>query len=441
MPRRQPPTKRIARWTAVITQLALWVLLLARPALAEPITVVIQPSSADTFALQNSPGQNRDGRKNMWVRSRNGANRRSFVQFDLGAIPAGANITSANLTLYIKEAPDASRTLLAQRIAGNWGASSLTWNNQPGTAGSAVAVQSGTQSGVTLSWNVAADVQAMVDGSINNHGWRIVDAQEDSSTVYGYKFGTMETANGSERPSLTVTYTLNGSISGRAWSDDIRNGVQDAGEADWSGIAVTLLDSGGSPLDATSTDGSGAYGFSDLVAGDYAVAFALPNGRTLFSPQDQGGDDSLDSDADPSTGRSGTVSIVSGLDVSDLDAGLYDVSSSIAGTAWNDADGNGALDGGETGIEGVTVDLYRDENGDGALDGGDSLLGTQSSNGSGDFYFGSLDAGDYVLDVSDTGGVLSGFVLTGGSDPRAVTGLALDTAYPDGDFGYQQRNA
>lgn len=425
----------------MITQLALLVLLFARPMAAEPTTVVIQPSSADTFARQSNPTKNVDGRKNIWVTSASGANDRSFVQFDLSSVPASASITAAELTLYLKTAPSASRTILAQRIAGNWGASSLTWNNQPGTAGTAVAAQSGSQSKVFLSWNVTADVQAMVDGSVSNHGWRIADAQEDSSTEYGCKFGTMETNDGTQRPKLTVTFTLNGSISGRAWSDDNRNGVQDAGEADWSGIAVTLLDSGGSPLDSTSTDGSGAYGFSDLVAGDYAVAFALPNGRTQFSPQDQGGDDGLDSDVDSSTGRSGLVAIVSGLDITDLDAGLFDVSSSISGSIWNDADGNGALDGGETGIEGVTVDLYRDENGDGALDGGDSHLYTESSSGSGDYFFGSLDAGDYIVDVTDTGGVLSGFVLTGGSDPRAVTGLALDTGYSDGDFGYQQRNA
>lgn len=111
------------------------------------------------------------------------------------------------------------------------------------------------------------------------------------------------------------------SIGDRVWLDADGDGVQDAEEKGLAGIRVTLAgaDTDGNPVTLTTvTDATGDYDFMNLQAGDYTVTFD-PAGLTRmqwFTLQDQGTDDSLDSDGDPVTGvtRSYTV----GVDVDEL---------------------------------------------------------------------------------------------------------------------------
>ncbi len=106
----------------------------------------------------------------------------------------------------------------------------------------------------------------------------------------------------------------------RVWRDLNEDGVQDADEPGLAGVAVDLYDSSGFVI-STTTDVNGDYGFLNLTPGDYAAVFNLPTGNS-FSPQDAGADDALDSDADPGTGRTITLTLSAGqLDLS-WDAGL-----------------------------------------------------------------------------------------------------------------------
>jgi len=71
-----------------------------------------------------------------------------------------------------------------------------------------------------------------------------------------------------------------GSISGRIWRDDDGDGAAGATESGLEGVRVELRDAAGSALE-TSTDGSGAFSFASLCAGDYVVAVdesTLPSG-------------------------------------------------------------------------------------------------------------------------------------------------------------------
>ena len=106
------------------------------------------------------------------------------------------------------------------------------------------------------------------------------------------------------------------------------DGVQDSGEPGHSGVTVNLLDGSGNPvLDAddnpitTTTDASGKYAFPGLPAGSYSVAFVAPAGYTFTTP-DQGGDDTTDSDANQTTGRTPAVTLTPGESNPTLDAGL-----------------------------------------------------------------------------------------------------------------------
>jgi hypothetical protein len=179
-----------------------------------PISSCTVTSTADTYADQAtlSAGSNFGTNTTMQVQSSQtlglGTNRRSFARFDLSScsIPSSAQVVSAALQLYLSTAPSASRTYNASRITASWGETTLTWNNQPGVAAATSSVATGTTSGITLSWDVASDVQSFVSGSTTNNGWRISDAPESSTTTRTGTFATRESGTSSQRPSLAITY-------------------------------------------------------------------------------------------------------------------------------------------------------------------------------------------------------------------------------------------
>ena len=94
-------------------------------------------------------------------------------------------------------------------------------------------------------------------------------------------------------------------------------------------------------------------------------------------------------------------------------------------------------DEGESGIGGVTLDLYRDNNSDGVIDASDTLLDTQTTTGNGAYLFSDLLPGDYIVDVTDTGNVLlDDYEITTNNDPLAIH-LEAGTEYTDANFGYE----
>jgi SdrD B-like domain/Galactose oxidase, central domain/Kelch motif len=108
----------------------------------------------------------------------------------------------------------------------------------------------------------------------------------------------------------------------RVWEDTDGDGVQDAGEPGAANVLVALYDGAGTFLDATVTNASGTYVFANISVGaTYRLRFVPPTGQVLTA-MDQGGDDLLDSDADPVTQL--TPAFVHGLgqDSSRWDAGL-----------------------------------------------------------------------------------------------------------------------
>ncbi|WP_135506831.1 SdrD B-like domain-containing protein [Roseovarius aestuariivivens] len=146
-------------------------------------------------------------------------------------------------------------------------------------------------------------------------------------------------------------------IGGRVWFDVDRDGLQDPDEVGLSGVAVTLTGSGADGILGTSddttqtvvTDESGDYLFADLDPDrEYRTAFTLPFGYE-FTLRDQGLDDNIDSEVDPTTGLSSVIVLNSDADELSVDAGLIlanrppDISVEIGDTAnafiFEDADG------------------------------------------------------------------------------------------------------
>ncbi|MCZ7543495.1 MAG: hypothetical protein M5R40_08135 [Anaerolineae bacterium] len=222
-----------------------------------------------------------------------------------------------------------------------------------------------------------------------------------------------------------------GAISGVVWLDLNDDGVLDAGEVNLAGVQIDLyLDDGdgvfepgaddGAPL-TTASAGDGTYSFSGLPDGDY-----------FFDPTPPTGYVSTTAPAAPLT-------LSGGAAITDADFGFRpDGAATIGDLVWNDDNGNAVFEpgDGETGFAGVQVHLYQDNNGDGALDGGDTLLNTQTTDASGNYAFPTLLDGDYIVDIED--GDVAGFTLSGpSSDPQAVT-ISGGASNLDVDFGYTQ---
>ncbi len=113
-------------------------------------------------------------------------------------------------------------------------------------------------------------------------------------------------------------------IGGFVWLDADRDGIRQPEEERLASITVQLLDTGGAVVDQTPTDNSGRYQFfvADSNA-SYRVKFLLPAGYQ-FTLQDQGPDDTLDSDAHPVTGESDVVTPpYESFDSSGWSAGMY----------------------------------------------------------------------------------------------------------------------
>ena len=153
------------------------------------------------------------------------------------------------------------------------------------------------------------------------------------------------------------------------WEDLNKDGLQDIGELGVDGVTVSLYTSGGSLVDTTITAGGGLYGFTDLEPGDYYVIFTIPPSYA-FSPQNTGSDDTLDSDANTTSGQAATTTLIPGENDPTWDAGVYRLLSSIGNQVWVDLNGNGVQDAGELGTNGVTVNLY---------DSSNNLIGTTTT--------------------------------------------------------------
>lgn len=244
------------------------------------------------------------------------------------------------------------------------------------------------------------------------------DAVDSDADVATGKTATFTLATGEANTTIDAGLSPDesASISDFVWVDTNQNGIQDASEPGLAGVTVNLYDGAGNLLATATTDGTGFYMFSGLTPGDYYVEFVAPVGYSL-TPQDQGVDDAVDSDADTTTGQTAVFTITSGESNTTIDAGLYQPGS-VSDFVWEDANQNGIQDAGEAGLAGVTVNLY---------DSADNLIATTTTDASGFYSFTGLDPGDYYVEfVAPAGYSLTpqdqGVDDTTDSDANVTTG-------------------
>jgi len=140
--------------------------------------------------------------------------------------------------------------------------------------------------------------------------------------VYSGDANNLPSQSGDNDEPLTVEQQL-AAIGDRVWLDANKNGIQDNGELGVSGVTVELhLCSDHSLLATMLTNSSGLYKFDNLAPGSYYVKFILPTGYA-FTLQDQGANNAIDSDANPSTGETICTTLVAGTYDDTWDAGIY----------------------------------------------------------------------------------------------------------------------
>ncbi|NEO97701.1 MAG: hypothetical protein F6K58_03135, partial [Symploca sp. SIO2E9] len=184
------------------------------------------------------------------------------------------------------------------------------------------------------------------------------------------------------------------------FEDTNNNGIQDAGENGVAGVLVKLqnpdgsavLDGDGNPI-TTNTAADGSYSFTGLTPGEYKVMFVAPDGFE-FTTANVGGNDSIDSDADPSNGMTQTVTLSSGEFNDTLDAGLIQPAG-LGDFVFEDTNNNGIQDAGENGVAGVLVKLQNPD-GSAVLDGDGNPITTNTA-ADGSYSFTGLTPGEYKV--------------------------------------------
>lgn len=226
------------------------------------------------------------------------------------------------------------------------------------------------------------------------------------------------------------------------WEDTDEDGIQDNGEVGLADVKVIITGNTSSGMafsDSTLTDASGAYYFDGLEAGFYSLKFELL-ATYMFSPKDEGSDNSLDSDVNQD-GETTLFAINASTLYEDWDAGLIklDEKINLGDYVWDDLNRNGVQDSSEVGVPNVTVRLVERPSG--------FVQASTTTNLFGFYEFMDVMPGDYAIEFVLTS-LPTGYIFTEAdqstdeaidSDPDPFTGFTPDfevLPYTPDDLSY-----
>jgi hypothetical protein len=260
-----------------------------------------------------------------------------------------------------------------------------------------------------------------------------VDSDLDPNTL---QTDAVTVAYGDDIENLDVGLYELATVRGQVFNDADGDGIRESGEEDLSADATVELydvgddgEAGGGDDTLMDTDTTASdYSFADVAPGTYYVEFTPPAGFG-FVPQDQGGDDSVDSDADPDTGQTDVFTITSGQDDVVQDAGM-NAFGSVTGTVFADANDNGVQDVGEDGVGNVAVGLYALGDDDQVGTADDEFVDAAATEPNGVYALTDVVAGDYYVSVTVPPGYTFAPQDQGGDD-TVDSDVAPDTGRTD----------
>jgi protocatechuate 3,4-dioxygenase beta subunit len=230
-------------------------------------------------------------------------------------------------------------------------------------------------------WKYTAAGSVTASGSFQNIGSVVGASVEDGTT-----------ATDSDPANWSTPLVLTHSLSGNVYVDLDNDGVFDNDETGIEGVKVKLTGtttSGQSVTLYATTDSSGFYEFTGLLAGTYTVTETQPadynDGKDTAGSK--GGNTSVND-------RISAIVLSNGDDSTDNNFGERLGEACLSGYVYNDKDCDGHLDANEEGIAGVTITLT------GTTKSGVHVTLTTVTDEDGFYRFDNLLAGNYTITES-----------------------------------------
>jgi hypothetical protein len=309
--------------------LGLATLLACCASLRLPAATIVLPASHDATIFQNNP-DNASGAGNGLFAGTNGSlsPRRALIAFDLSALPAGATIESATLTLYLGQFAGSggagsgppNSTIDLHRLTRSWdegltqqqipptdalgmagqGApaamADVTWNERSfGASPAQPWLQSGgdfvslassstdvdTTIDAAFTWasthDMVADIENWLTDPAMNFGWMLVNEDETSSRTFR-AFYSREVATVEHRPALTITYSLpvnpSADFNGNQLVDGVDFLIWQRGQGIASGATAATGDA----------NGDGVVNAADLAIWKQQISTTPPSAASVPEP-------------------------------------------------------------------------------------------------------------------------------------------------------------
>jgi hypothetical protein len=234
------------------------VLILFHVAAAPPVRAqesVTLGASKDNTLFEHPDGALSNGAgKHLFAGTTNtGTKRRALLAFDVSAIPNGARIESASVTLNMSRTISGPHSVRLHRVTSDWGeGASAALGEEGGGAPAAEGdatwlhtayetelwqmpggdFESGASTILSITglgsytWNtggLAADVQHWIDEPGTNFGWILIG--NESANASAKRFDSREHPTAANRPSLTITYSTSTAAAGSLLPETVRLGA------------------------------------------------------------------------------------------------------------------------------------------------------------------------------------------------------------------------
>ena len=181
-----------------------------------------------------------------------------------------------------------------------------------------------------------------------NHFKYITDRRENTLTdIKVDKEGNVTLYIGAYKPAT---------ITGTVYFDNDFSGAMNGKESTCSGISVGLYNSEGERLDVSKTTNKGKFTFDNVPPGDYYITCIAKSGYAFTKV----GDGNIIASQSDGRGASAIFHVGLGETVKGLYIGMIQPGT-VQGSVFGDANDNGRLDSGETGLAGTVVSLISDE--------------------------------------------------------------------------------